>query len=124
MTTLPLELWKDNIGEVAQELDVGRCDAVTAGLDQLQPDVRDVALADYCRHGGEAADDQRRLEEKAIELGLTITRRKLREEALGEFARRLGTTREEAMEAVDQLPISNEQKAYLRKIMPETESER
>jgi hypothetical protein len=119
MATLPLELWKDEIGGVVGSWMWDDADAATDWLRQLQPDVRDAALADYCREGAQASDDPRRFEEKAIALGLTITDRKLRDEALGEFARRLGTTRDEAMKAIDQLSISDEQKAYLRKIMPE-----
>jgi len=114
MATLPVGLWKDDIGGVIgrwMRYDAG---GATGWLDQLQPNLRDVALADYCR-GGDSESP-----EKAIALGLTIGDRKLRDDALGQFARRLGTTRDEAIEAVDQLPIPDEQKTYLRKIMPET----
>jgi hypothetical protein len=124
MATQPVELWKDDIGGVLWVWMRDDADAVTGWLNQLQSNVRDAAIADLCRRGGEAADDPRRFDEKAIALGLTITDRKLRDEALGEFARRLGTTRDEAIEAIDQLRISNEQKAYLRKVMPEAVRER
>lgn len=118
MATLPLELWKDNIGDVLGSWMRDDSDAATGWLRQLQPNVRDATLADYCRGGDfESA-------EKRFALGLTISDRKLRDETLGEFARRLGTTRQEAIEAVAQLPISNGQKAYLRKIMPEVVRER
>jgi hypothetical protein len=42
---------------------------------------------------------------------------------MAEFARRLGETREEAIAAVNQLAISNEQKSYLCKVMAETVNE-
>jgi hypothetical protein len=124
MATQPVELWKDDIGGVIWGWMRDNADAVTGWLNQLQSDVRDAAIADFCRRGAESADDPRRFDEKAIALGLTITDRKLRDEALGEFARRLGTNRDEAIEAIDQLRISNEQKAYLRKVMPEAVHER
>ncbi len=117
MAALPVDLWKDDIGGVIGSWMRDDADATTGWLDQLQPNVRDAALADYCRE----VDSESR--ERAIVLGLTIGDRKLRDEALGQFARRLGTTRDEAIEAVDQLPISKEQKAYLRKIMVEVVSE-
>jgi hypothetical protein len=113
MATLPLELWKDEIGDVVGSWMWHNADAATGWLRQLQPNVRDAALADYCRVGDSEST------EKRFALGLTISDQKLRDEALGELARRLGTTRAEAIEAVDQLPVSNEQKTYLRKIMPE-----
>ncbi len=118
MATLPLELWKDNIGEILGSWMRDDADSATGWLRQLQPNVRDATLADYCWRGDSESA------EKRFALGLTISDRKLRDEALGEFARRLGTTREEALEAVAQLPIANEQKVYLRKIMPEVVRER
>jgi hypothetical protein len=124
MATQPVELWKKDIGGVIWGWMRDDADAVPGWLSQLQSNVRDAAIADLCRTGGEAADDPRRFDEKAIALGLTITDRELRDQALGEFVRRLGTTREEAIEAIDQLRISNEQKAYLRKVMPEAVHER
>jgi hypothetical protein len=113
MATLPVEMWKDDIGGVIWGWMRDDAGAATSWLGQLQPNVRDTVLVDYCRRGDSDSA------EKAIALGLTIGDRKLRDEALGQFARRLGTTRDEASEAVDQLPISNEQKAYLRRIMAE-----
>jgi hypothetical protein len=124
MATQPVELWKDDIGDVLWGWVRDDADAATGWLDQLQPNVRDAAIADFCRRGPESAEDPRRFDEKAIALGLTITDRTLRDEALGEFARRLGSTRDEAIEAIEQLGISNEQKTYLRKVMPEAVHER
>jgi hypothetical protein len=124
MATQPVNLWKDDIGGVLWGWMRDDADAATGWLGQLQPNVRDAALADFCRRSPESADDPRRLDEKAIALGLTITDRTLRGEALGEFARRLGSTRDEAIEAIEQLRISNQQKAYLRKVMPEAVHER
>lgn len=84
IATFPVELWKDDIGGVL--LDWMRDDsaAATGWLSQLPLNVRDAALADYCRWGGSESD------ERAITLGLTISDRKLRDQALGELARRLG----------------------------------
>jgi hypothetical protein len=124
MATQPVDLWKDDIGGVIWGWMRDDADAATSWLGLLQPNARDAAIADLCRRGAEAADDPRRFDEKAIALGLTITDRKLRDEVMGEFARRLGTTRDEAIEAVDQLRISNEQTAYLRNVMPEAVRER
>jgi hypothetical protein len=113
MATQPVDLWKDDIGGVLSNWLRDDADAAKAWLNELQPNARDAAIADYCRTGDSESAEQ------AVALGLTINDRKLRDEALGELARHQGTTHAEALEAVDQLPISSEQKAYLRKVMPE-----
>lgn len=118
MAAQPVDLWKDDIGGVVSNWLRYDGDAAMAWLSQLPPNVREAAIADYCRTGdAESA-------ENAVALGLTIKNRNLRDEALGEFARRLGTTQDEALEAVEQLPISAELKVYLRKVMPEVVRDR
>ena len=118
MAARPVDLWKDDIGGVLGNWLRSDGEAAMAWLSQLQPNVREAAIADYCRTGDSESA------EKAVTLGLTINDRTLRDEALGEFARRLGTTQDEAFEAVEKLPISTELKAYLRKVMPEVVRDR
>jgi hypothetical protein len=81
--------------------------AAVAWFDQLQPEARDAAIADFC-HSAES-----QLAEQAIALGLTIRDRTLRDKTLGELARGLGETDEERIEAVNQLSISHQQKLHL-----------
>jgi hypothetical protein len=113
MVNLPLELWKENIGEVVEEWLKNDADAATLWLNQMRPDLRDAAVANLCRAASSKST------ERAIALGLTISDPNLRDKAMGELARGLGKTREEAITAVNQLPIPAEHKSYLLKIMPE-----
>ena len=113
MTTLPVDLWKDAIGELALGWVKRDAASATRWFDQLQPDLRNVAIASFCRTADSDAADW------ALTLGQTITDRKLRDSALGQFARSLRDARQEAIEAVNELPISEEQKAYLLRVMPE-----
>jgi hypothetical protein len=114
MVSLPVEFWNGSIGVVAQKWLQRDAASATAWFDQLSPEMRDAAIASFCRAAEfESAGH-------VMTLGSTISDRGLRDKALGEFARSLRTTREEAIEAVNELPIPDEQKAYLREIMPES----
>jgi hypothetical protein len=113
MITLPVDLWNDAIGNVAEGWLKKDGASATSWLNQLQPDLHDAAIASLCRTAGSESVEQ------VLTLGETIIDRKLRDRALGQMARNLGETREESLKAVDELPISEEQKAYLRKVMVE-----
>jgi hypothetical protein len=113
MVNLPVELWSEDIGDVAQTWLKDDVVAATAWLDQLRPDLRDTAITSFCR----MADSE--LAAQVMTLGLKIGDPKLRDRALGEFARRRGSTREQAIDAINDLSISDEQRAHLRKVMPE-----
>lgn len=117
MITLPSGLWNDAIGNVMEGWLDRDASSATNWLNQLQPDERDAAIASLCRTAeSESA--------KVLTLGETINDRKLRDQALGQFARNLRETREQSMQAVDELPISEEQKAYLRGVMAEEKNAR
>jgi hypothetical protein len=113
MVSLPVELWSEGIGDLAQAWLKDDVAAATAWLDQLRPESRNTAIASFCR----VADSESAAE--VMTLVSTISDRRFRDKALGEFARRRGSTREEAIDAINDLQISDEQRAYLRKIMPE-----
>jgi hypothetical protein len=119
MVGLPVELWDNYIGVVAQEW-LGR-DAVSARswFDQLRPEIRDIAIASACHA---AATPSYRSEDEVIELGLTIRDHRRRDTALGELVRSLQTTTPgavSAIERINELSISEEQKAYLRGFITE-----
>ncbi|MEY2504970.1 MAG: hypothetical protein QOG27_1250, partial [Verrucomicrobiota bacterium] len=114
MITLPIDLWKDAIGEVAQRWVRDDAANATRWLDQLPPDLRDAALVSFCRSA-----DRDDAPQQVLTLGQTITDRTVRDRALGQFARNLGHARANAIDAVNELPISDEQKAYLLRVMPE-----
>jgi len=118
MVSLPVEFWSEAIGDVAQTWLKDDVVAATAWLDQLRPDLRNTAITSFCR----VADSESAAQ--VITLVSTISEPKLRDRALGEFARRRGSTREEAMDAINDLQISDQQRAYLRKIMPEDANDR
>lgn len=113
MVSLPVDLWQESVGPVLDMWMRLEASAATIWLNQLGPDNRDAAIVDLCRSS--SAD----LAEHTIPLGFTIRDRNLRNQVVGQFARRLGETREEAIAAVNKLQIDVEQKAYLRTIIPE-----
>ena len=113
MITLPPELWSDAMGPVAAEWLKNDAASATSWLNQLQPNLRDAAIVSFCR------TPNTDLAEQVLTLGQSITDHKLRDSALGQFARNLRDTREQSIEAVNDLPISDKQKAYLLEVMPE-----
>ncbi|HSH39475.1 MAG TPA: hypothetical protein VK993_11885 [Chthoniobacterales bacterium] len=113
MVSLPVELWRENIGVVAQEwLSLDPVSA-TAWFDQLDPNIRETAILSLCN----ARQSSPR--EEVLKLAWTIRDPRLREKALGRVARSLRPDWEDAIEAINDLPFSDEQKAYLRKVIPE-----
>jgi hypothetical protein len=120
MVALPVELWKESIGRVAEGWLNHDNDSAKAWLTQLQPELRDVTIVSVCRE----AKSHQISAQQVIEIGLTISDPKLRDTTLGEFVRTLGFTTAETLEVLDDLSIPAEQKAYLRKIMRETEDVR
>jgi hypothetical protein len=117
MLTLPIELWKDAAGGLVDDWLTRDPGAATNWLDQLRPDLRDAAIASFCRGANSGSVEQ------VLALSQTITDRQLRDRSLREFARTLRWPPYGSIDAVDQLPISEKQKAYLRTLMPETPDE-
>jgi hypothetical protein len=117
MVRQALDLWDDSIGNVVNSWLIQEAGAATAWLNQLPTERRDAVIADLCQTPSD-------FKERVFTLGLTIHDRKVRDVALGNFARGLGQTQEEAIEAISQLEIPEEQKSYLRRIMPEVPVER
>jgi hypothetical protein len=118
MVTLPVELWADSIGQVAEEWLKHDVPAATQWFNQLSPDTRDAALASFCRSAKSESRDQ------VLALGPTISDQKLRDTAMGQFARNLGETKKEALEAINDLDVRDSEKTYLRKVMAEEKSDR
>jgi hypothetical protein len=118
MAALPLDLWQHAIGGIVSAWLSADADAATVWLNQLQPDARDAALADLCRQGWTESA------EPTIPLGFTIRDKRLRDQVLGDFARSLGETRDDAIAEVDKLPLLPAQKKYLVEIMPEARIEK
>jgi hypothetical protein len=118
MVTLPAEQWSDSIGLVAQDWFGKDPSAATQWFNQLSPSIRDTALASFCRAANSESIDQ------VLALGLTIHDRKLRDTALGQLVRNLGETKEEALQAIDDLEVGDSDKSYLRKVMAEEKDDR
>jgi hypothetical protein len=118
MAALPVNLWREEIGAVVSAWMSADSNAATLWLNQLQPDQRDAAIGDLCRSSWTDAA------ERTIPLGLTIRDQKLRDQVLGEFARKFGDTRDEAIAGVNDMNIPTAQKKYLIRIMPEARRER
>jgi hypothetical protein len=115
MVTLAPNLWEQNIGAVISYWDKEDSGSARAWLNQLEPSVRDFAVADFCR----SAIGEKDSPESIIRIGMTVTDPKLRSEAIGEFMRGLGETREEALQKLNNLSLSRQEKAYLQRVMPE-----
>ena len=113
MVGLPVELWSESIGDVAKEWLSRDPPGAMLWFDQLRPAMRDRAIASFCR----VAESKSAAE--VLTLAWTMSDPVSRDKALGEFARSLGTTRDEALDAVNDLPISDDQKVSLRELMPE-----
>lgn len=109
MASLPVEFWKESIGVAANGWLTRDADSAKAWLDQLSPDLRDVAIASCCRH----AKQNWWQPTMVIELGWTISDQRLRDSALGDLVQSYGTKREDAIEVVNELSLSEQQKAYL-----------
>jgi hypothetical protein len=118
MVTLPVELCRESIGRVAEGWLNHDDDSAKAWLTQLQPELRDVTIVSVCRE----AKARQISAQQVIEIGLTISDPKLRDTTLGEFVRTLASTPPETLQVLDDLSVSAEQKAYLRKIMMENEN--
>jgi hypothetical protein len=112
MVSLPVELWDHSIGAVAEEWLDRDATSARSWFDQLRPDLRDVAIANSCHE----AISSYHSEDEVIKLGLTIGDRTLRDTALGELVRSFQITTPGAMSAaerINELSISEEQKAYV-----------
>jgi hypothetical protein len=120
MVTLPLELWKESIGRVAEGWLNHDEDSAMAWFAQLLPEQRDVTIVSLCRE----AKAHQTAAGKVIELGLTISDPKVRDATLVEFLRTIGSTTAETLEVVDDLSVPAEEKGYLRRILRENENVR
>jgi hypothetical protein len=118
MVTLPVALWNDALGTVVEEWLKRDSAAATQWFDHLPPETRDSAVASFCRVARYESMDQ------ALALGPTIADPKLRAAALGQFARNLGETKAEALQALDGFDVPDAQKTYLRKVMVEEKNDR
>jgi hypothetical protein len=118
MVNLPVDVWNESIGQVAQAWLHEDAASATVWFDQLLPEMREVAIVSLC------SARQSSPREDVIKLAWTIKDPKLRERSLGAVARSLRMDREDAIEAVNDLPFSDEQKAYLRRVMPKDQNGR
>ncbi|HKP01984.1 MAG TPA: hypothetical protein VJU77_01360 [Chthoniobacterales bacterium] len=113
MVSLPAELWKESIGPVAQRWLADDTISATAWFDQLDRNSREIAIVSLCNARMSAPRDD------VFKLAWTIGNPELREKTLGKVVRTLRRDYSDPIEAVDDFSISNEQKAYLRKVLLE-----
>jgi hypothetical protein len=120
MVTLPVELWKESIGRVAEGWLNDDADSAKAWLSQLQPELRDVTIVSLFREARSLQVSTQRV----IEVGLIISDPQLRAATLAEYLRLWGSTTEEVLQGLDEMSIPPVQKAYLRRILTENENVR
>lgn len=115
MVSFPVEFWNESIGVVVREW-MNRDDvSAKAWLGRFPSEMRDLVILSCFK----AAKTHRISTEQVMGLGLSITDRRLRDTALSEFARTLVITPDAEVEILNELSISEEQKAYLRRIIKE-----
>ena len=115
MVTLPIDLWKESIGRVAEGWLNRDADSAKAWLSQFQPEQRDVTIVSLFRE----AKSHQISAQQVIEVGLTIGDPNLRKTMLVDFLQSFGPTTAEVLQTLDEFSIPAEHKAYLRKILTE-----
>jgi hypothetical protein len=120
MITLPVELWKGSIGRVAEGWLNHDDESAKAWLAQLQPEQRDLTIVSLFH---EAKSHQISAKD-GIAAGMMISDPKLRARLLVDFLRFFGPTTAEILKALDEFSVPAEHKAYLRKILTESDNVR
>jgi hypothetical protein len=115
MVTLPVDLWEESIGRVARGWLNENADSAKAWFAQLPPEIRDRAVVGICRE----AESHLAGTDDVIRLAFSISDKSVRDRALLAFARSFGADNTDATKEIGGLPISEAEKAYLRRLMTE-----
>jgi hypothetical protein len=120
LVTLPGDLWEESLGRVVQGWLREDADSEKAWFAQLPPEIRNRAVVGMCREAKPhniATDD-------VIQLAFAIADQSVRDTALREFAHSFSADKTETSEAINNLPISDAQKAYLGRLIAEKADDR
>lgn len=120
LVTLPGDLWEESLGRVVQGWLREDADSEKAWFAQLPPEIRNRAIVGMCREAKPhniATDD-------VIQLAFAIADQSVRDTALREFAHSFSADKTETSEAINNLPISDAEKAYLGRLIAEKADDR
>jgi hypothetical protein len=119
LVTLPTEFWTGAIGKVIGEWLLLDAPPAIRWVEQMAPRERDIALADLCRAPEEHQFGGRPEEVVAniVQLGLNISDPKVRDESLATALRHLAYTDDDRQAAIEALPVTKEEKKYLRQLL-------
>jgi hypothetical protein len=116
LVTLPTDFWTGSMGKVIGTWLLFDAPPAIRWVEQMAPRERDIALADLCRapedhqFGGQPEE----VVAKIIQLGLKISDPKVRDESLAFALPHLAYSDEDRQAAIEALPITKEEKVYLR----------
>jgi hypothetical protein len=111
---LPAELSAESIGQVAEGWLNDNVESAKAWFAQLPPEMRDLTIMRIC---GEKSHQV--APASVIDLVFTVRDKEFRDKALTEFARTYSSDRDEAFNALNDFANTDEQKAYLSRLIME-----
>lgn len=121
MVSLPVDVWKTSVGDVVANWYRDDAAEVRNWLSTLPADRRDAVALDWCKAGSRAWNPNE--EEKltylgdVLSAGLAIRDDRRRDEAMAGFAEGTKYHPQDALQLVDRLPISTQQKQHLRELI-------
>ncbi|MFN2624110.1 MAG: hypothetical protein ABR611_14835 [Chthoniobacterales bacterium] len=120
LVTLPTDFWTGAMGKVIGTWLLFDAPPAIRWVEQMAPRERDIALADLCRAPEEHQFGGRPEEvvAKIVQLGLKISDPKVRDESLAAVLPHLAYTDEDRQAAIEGLPVTKEEKQYLRRLPP------
>jgi hypothetical protein len=120
LVTLPGDLWEESLGRVVQGWLREDADSEKAWFAQLPPEIRNRAIVGMCRE----AKPHNIATDAVIQLAFAIADQSVRDTALREFAHSFSADKTETSDAINNLPISDVQKAYLGRLIAEKADDR
>jgi hypothetical protein len=116
LVTLPTDFWTGAMGKIIGTWLLFDAPPAVRWVEQMAPRERDIALADLCRAPQEHQFGGRPEEVVAqiVQLGLKISDPKVRDESLASALRHLAYTDNDRQAAIEALPVTKQEKEYLR----------
>jgi hypothetical protein len=118
LVTLPTDFWAGAIGKVVGTWLLFDAPPAIRWVQQMAPRERDIALADLCRapEDHQFGGQPEKVVAKIVQLGLNISDPKVRDKSLASALRHLAYTDNDRQAAIEALPITKQEKEYLRNL--------
>ena len=124
MVSLPVNVWKTSVGDVVANWYRDDASQVRNWLSTLPAERRDAVALDWCKTGSPPwnANEEEKLAylRDVLSAGLAIRDDRVREEAMAGFAEGTKYHPQDALQIVDGLHISTQQKQHLREVIQAT----